>query len=235
MSMRALTVVPGCAGSAHLEEVDEPPPEDGEVLVKGLAVGICGTDAEIVPGDYGEPLPGDDRLVVGHESLGRVLEAPVGSGLEPGDLVAGIVRRPDPVPFAACAGPVGLMAAALGRQRGMEVRVLDRHIDGPNPGAGRRPRGHVLHRGGRRAGRRLRHGPRVHRRGASGARPDHLLGRGGVVCLTGVSSGGRRIPVDTGQLGRTLVLENDVVFGTVNANRRHWQAAAEALRQADLR
>jgi threonine dehydrogenase-like Zn-dependent dehydrogenase len=57
---------------------------------------------------------------------------------------------------------------------------------------------------------------------------------GGVVCLTGVSSGGRSIPVDPGQLNRTLVLENDVVFGTVNANRRHWEAAAAALGRADV-
>ena len=30
-----------------------------------------------------------------------------------------------------------------------------------------------------------------------------------------------------------MVLENDVVFGTVNANRRHYEAAADALAKAD--
>ena len=43
------------------------------------------------------------RLIIGHESLGRVEEAPAGCGVKPGDLVVGIVRRPDPVPCPACA------------------------------------------------------------------------------------------------------------------------------------
>ena len=51
----------------------------------------------------GVPSPGEDRLVLGHESLGEVLEAPEDTGLAPGDLVVGVVRRPDPVPCAACA------------------------------------------------------------------------------------------------------------------------------------
>src|SRR3989440_7764812 len=101
--MRALTVIPGQAGSARLEDVPEPPIEDGPVLVQTLAVGVCGTDLEIVEGKYGWPPPGRQRLVLGHESLGRVLEAPVGSGLASGDLVVGIVRRPDPVPCPNCA------------------------------------------------------------------------------------------------------------------------------------
>ncbi len=48
-----------------------------------------------------------------------------------------------------------------------------------------------------------------------------------------VSSGGRTIDFDAGALNRTLVLENNVVFGSVNANRRHWEGAAEALSKAD--
>jgi glucose 1-dehydrogenase len=55
----------------------------------------------------------------------------------------------------------------------------------------------------------------------------------GIVCLTGVSTGGRTVGVDFGAFNRELVLENKVVFGTVNANRRHYQAAADALAQAD--
>ena len=73
------------------------------MLVDGVALGICGTDAEIVRGDYGEAPAGAERLVLGHESLGRVAEAPDGSGFAPGDLVVGIVRRPDPVPCPSCA------------------------------------------------------------------------------------------------------------------------------------
>jgi threonine dehydrogenase-like Zn-dependent dehydrogenase len=55
----------------------------------------------------------------------------------------------------------------------------------------------------------------------------------GIVCLTGVSPAGRRLTIDAGALNRELVLENEVVFGTVNANRRHYQAAAAALANAD--
>ena len=58
-------------------------------------------------------------------------------------------------------------------------------------------------------------------------------GPDGIVCLTGVSSPGRTIAIDANALNRELVLENEVVFGTVNANRRHYQAAAAALAKAD--
>ena len=56
---------------------------------------------------------------------------------------------------------------------------------------------------------------------------------GSIVCLTGVSSGGRELGVDVGALNRSMVLENEVVFGSVNANRRHYAAAAESLAKAD--
>ena len=101
--MRAMTVVPGKAGSASVGKVEEPPEGDGSVLVEGLLTGICGTDLELVSGAFGSGRPGADKMVIGHESLGRVLEAPPGSGFNTGDLVAGIVRRPDPEPCPACA------------------------------------------------------------------------------------------------------------------------------------
>ena len=101
--MRALTIVPRQTGSARLDDVPEPPLEDGAVVVEVMAVGICGTDIEILEGKYGWAPPGHDRLILGHESLGRVVEAPSDSGLQPGDHVVGIVRRPDPVPCPNCA------------------------------------------------------------------------------------------------------------------------------------
>jgi threonine dehydrogenase-like Zn-dependent dehydrogenase len=55
----------------------------------------------------------------------------------------------------------------------------------------------------------------------------------GVLCLTGVSSQGRSLGIDAGELNRHMVLENDVVFGSVNANRSHYEAGAEALAKAD--
>ena len=51
--MRALTVAPGIANSARVEDVPEPPASDGSVLVRALVLGVCGTDREIVSGDYG--------------------------------------------------------------------------------------------------------------------------------------------------------------------------------------
>jgi threonine dehydrogenase-like Zn-dependent dehydrogenase len=100
--MRAVTVRPGNPGSARLEEVPEPGPELGSILVDALAVGVCGTDVEIVAGEYGWAPPGRERLILGHESLGTVAD-PGSSGFAVGDHVVGIVRRPDPVPCPNCA------------------------------------------------------------------------------------------------------------------------------------
>jgi glucose 1-dehydrogenase len=131
------------------------------------------------------------------------------------------------------AGPIGLLAALLGRQRGLEVHVLDVTATGVKP--------------------RLVHdlGATYHCKGvaAIGIAPDIVLectgvagvlvdvlpiaAPDGVVCLTGVSSGGHRLSLDVGLVNRDLVLHNAVVFGSVNANRAHYQAAADALARAD--
>jgi threonine dehydrogenase-like Zn-dependent dehydrogenase len=58
-------------------------------------------------------------------------------------------------------------------------------------------------------------------------------GPAGIVCLAGVSSGGHKLSVDVGGGNRDMVLENNAVFGSVNANRRHYELAAEALARAD--
>jgi threonine dehydrogenase-like Zn-dependent dehydrogenase len=63
---------------------------------------VCGTDVEIADGLYGWAPPGRERLILGHESLGRVID-PGRSGLAVGDHVVGIVRRPDPLPCPNCA------------------------------------------------------------------------------------------------------------------------------------
>ena len=312
--MRALSVLPGEKDSDRLDEIDEPDRAEGSVLVATVAVGVCGTDHEILSGAYGQAPAGEERLVLGHESVGRVLEAPVDSDLSEGDLVVGIVRRPDPVPCANCAvgewdmcrngrftehgikglhgfareryraepdalvavdgalgelgvlleptsvvakawehvqrigsrahfepatalvtgaGPVGLLAAMIGVQSGYDVHVLDQVTDGAKPQL-------------------------VHDLGATyhsepvedlDLRPDVVVectgvgpvvagvltctGPNGIICLTGVSSPGRTMPLDLGALNREWVLENDVVFGSVNANRRHYELAGEALAQAD--
>jgi glucose 1-dehydrogenase len=100
--MKAVTVVPGTAGPVRLEEVPEPDVSQGSVLVEALATGVCGTDAEIASGSYGWAPPGRDRLILGHESLGRVAD-PGPSGFAVGEHVVGIVRRPDPAPCPNCA------------------------------------------------------------------------------------------------------------------------------------
>lgn len=101
--MRALTASPEKPGSARLADVPEPPGEDGLLLADGLLLGICGTDREIAAGAFGTAPEGKSELIIGHESLGRVREAPGQNGFEPGDLVAGLVRHPDPEPCAQCA------------------------------------------------------------------------------------------------------------------------------------
>ncbi len=312
--MKAITVVPGKAGSASLDNLSEPAPAEGSVLVDTIAVGICGTDIEISSGQYGWSPPGHERLVLGHESIGRVAEAPASSGLAAGDLVVGIVRRPDPVPCYNCAvgewdfcrngqytehgiksldgfmreryrsepealvkvdsalgelavlleptsvvakaweqaehvgrratwkpetavitgaGPIGLLAALLGRQKGLAVHVFDQMTEGLKPDLVSA------------IGAEYHTGPIEQ----SVPDPDVIIectgvpalvfdaiehiGSGGVVCLTGVSPTGRELAIDAGLVNRSMVLANEGVVGSVNANRRHYEQAAEALSKAD--
>jgi len=313
--MRALTIVPESAGSLSVEDLPAPEPASGELLVDALAVGVCGTDREIASGEYGTAPPGDERLVLGHESLGRVRTAPPGSGFSDGDLVVGVVRRPDPVPCAACAhgefdmcrngrytergikglhgyaseqwtvhpdyavridpalgglgvlmeptsvvakaweqtlaigarayfepqrvlvtgaGPIGLLAALLGRQRGLDVHVLDRVTRGPKVDLVR-DLGGTYHHDLDAVFDEVEPDLVIE---ATGASPVVLKAVStttnyGIVCLTGVSSAGRRIEIDAGAVNRDIVLENATVFGTVNANLRHYRAASDALAKAD--
>ena len=81
----------------------EPPAGDGDILVRACAVGMCGTDREILAGKHADAPPGQTRLILGHEAVGRVLVAPDDGTLREGDWVVGIVRHPDPVPCGSCA------------------------------------------------------------------------------------------------------------------------------------
>ncbi len=315
--MRALTTVPRQPGSLAVSEVADPTPAAGELLVDAIAVGVCGTDHEIARGDYGWAPPGHERLVIGHESFGRVRTAPAGSGFAEGDLVAGVVRRPDPVPCGACAhgefdmcrnggytergikqldgyaseqwtvepdyavvldgrlgdvgvlmepttvvakaweqverigarawfepqrvlvtgaGPIGLLAALLGVQRGLDVHVLDLVRDGPKPRLVRELGATYHHDDVATVAADLKPDVVVEATGVPRVVFDALGGTAdyGITVLTGVSSSGRTLAVDGGELNRSLVLENDVVVGSVNANLRHYAQAAEALGRADL-
>ena len=59
-SMKAITVEPKKPGTARFEDIPEPDVSEGSVLVEAIAVGVCGTDAEIVEGKYGWAPPGQD-------------------------------------------------------------------------------------------------------------------------------------------------------------------------------
>ncbi len=97
--MKAVAVIPGKPNSIHLREVPKPVLNGASggrgVLVKVLRVGIDGTDKEINAAEYGAPPPGDDFLILGHESFGVVEAiAPEVTDLKPGDYVVASVRRP---------------------------------------------------------------------------------------------------------------------------------------------
>ncbi|HWS57347.1 MAG TPA: glucose 1-dehydrogenase [Actinotalea sp.] len=312
--MKAVTVQPLAAGSVRYEEVPEPDESTGSILVEAVAVGICGTDVEIASGAYGWAPPGRERLILGHESLGRVLDPGPVPGLAPGDLVVGIVRRPDPVPCANCAsgewdmcrnglytergikeldgfmsqrwriepgfytkldpalgilgvllepttvvtkaweqvgamrarafwepktalvtgaGPIGLLAALIGVKYGLDVHVLDRVSEGVKPDLVR-DLGATYHSG---AIADIGFEPDVviECTGVGQVIVDSLkqVAAGGVVCLTGVGSGGRTTGLPAADVAKSLVLRNNVIVGSVNANRRHFYRAAEVLAAAD--
>jgi threonine dehydrogenase-like Zn-dependent dehydrogenase len=311
--MQAVTVVPGTTASTRLETVPEPDAGLGSVIVEALAVGICGTDAEIAAGDYGWAPPGQERLILGHESLGRVID-PGPTGLAIGDHVVGIVRRPDPVPCPNCAvgewdmcsnglyvergikevhgfmserwriepeylvrvdptlgilgvllepttvvakawgqiltighrtfwdpqsvlivgaGPIGLLAALIGQQQGLDVHVLDRVTTGPKPGLVDQL-GATYHSG---PVADLGFSPDIVVE-CTGVAPlikqvAEIVSPGGIVCLTGVGAPSASGAGSVSALATDAVLKNLVLFGSVNANRRHYYRAAKALARSD--
>ena len=313
-TMQAITVEPGVADSLRLETFKVPRPERGSVLIRAVALGICGTDRDIIAAQYGAPPPGHQRLIIGHESLGRVADAPPDSGLSVGDLVIGVVRHPDHVPCMSCAsgewdmcrngrytehgieardgfgseyyrldtgfvvkvdgnlghlavltepasivakawehiehigrravwspkcvlvtgaGPVGLLAAMFAAQRSHEVHVLDHNTRGPKPDLVR-DLGATFH-GGALGKLRSDFDVVIEATGSVSVieqvfehtSPD------AITCLLGVSAHAKKSAVDLGKLNTEIVLGNRVVFGSVNANRRHYTSALAALEVAD--
>jgi glucose 1-dehydrogenase len=86
-----LVTTPGKAHTTEVAEIRDPSPAPGELLLRTVEVGVCGTDREISEGSFGVA-PGDaERLLLGHELLGVVEEG--GHGFERGDLVTATVRR----------------------------------------------------------------------------------------------------------------------------------------------
>lgn len=97
--MQAIAVTPA---EKKVAIIDQPAPRlsrPTDVKLRMIEVGVCGTDREICSFQYGTPPAGSTHLVIGHESLGEVVE--VGSGVsrvKVGDLVVPMVRRPCSVP-----------------------------------------------------------------------------------------------------------------------------------------
>src|SRR5882672_9044379 len=107
--MKAVAVFPA---SKQISIVDHEQPSlasPTQARLRMLEVGICGTDREICRFDYGIPPAGQGHLIIGHESLGEVVEVGGGvSRVKKGDLVVTMVRRP--CPHANC------IACRAGRQ-----------------------------------------------------------------------------------------------------------------------
>ncbi len=97
--MKAVAVFPGTREVRVIEHEAPRITEPDQVKLRILDIGICGTDKEICAFEYGTPPPGSDYLVIGHESLGEVIEVgPAVNRVNVGDLVVPTVRRPCPHP-----------------------------------------------------------------------------------------------------------------------------------------
>jgi threonine dehydrogenase-like Zn-dependent dehydrogenase len=97
--VKAIAIRPGVPGSVHLRDLPRPSigevPDGRGVRVSMIRAGLCGTDSDLAAGEYGVAPPGEDFLVLGHESLGRVTEVgSVVSDVPIGQLVVVTIRRP---------------------------------------------------------------------------------------------------------------------------------------------
>ena len=301
--MKALVVEPGRAGTARVEDVPAPAIAAGEVPVRVLEVGVCGTDREIVHGLFGVAPDAEDLLVLGHEALGVVERD--GHGFARGDLVSATVRRscgrcracgegsPDscltgdysergitrlhgyarelvgespeqlvPIPSSlgrlgvlaeptsACAralrhartiggrqpwelqralvigaGAIGTLVTFLLRLDGVEVVTTSlepsrplieesgaRYVSAANDDVGR-------------------FDLVVECAGNAQLMADALglVRRSGVVCVLGIDGREQTVGLDGRTIGVDAVLENRVLFGSVNARREDWLAGIDAL------
>ena len=131
------------------------------------------------------------------------------------------------------AGPIGLLAALMGTQRNLDVHVYDHNTAGPKPGLVR-DLGATYHSDVQSV-RRMAPDIVMECTGVPAVIRDCLgaTAASGIVCLTGVTEPHKMFDVYIGGLNRSMVLDNAAVFGTVNANRQHYEMAADALARAD--
>jgi threonine dehydrogenase-like Zn-dependent dehydrogenase len=300
--MRALVVEPGRAGTARVGDVPATAVAAGEVPVRVLEVGVCGTDREIVHGLFGIAPEGEDLLVLGHEALGVVERD--GHGFTRGDLVSATVRRSCHHCHACAEGSPDSCLTGDYSERGItRLHGYARELVGESPeqlvpiprSLGRLG---VLAEPASACARALRHARTIGGRqpwelqralvigaGAIGtlvtfllrlegidvvttslepAKPlieesgaeyvsglselgrfdlvvecagsaqlmaDSLglLRRSGVACLLGIDGREQTVGLDGRTIGVDAVLENRVLFGSVNAQRQDWVAGIDAL------
>lgn len=315
--MLALVAQPGVPHSTRVADVPDVLVEQGQVLIRPLEVGVCGTDREISEGRFGMPPEGEETLVLGHELLGVVERD--GDGFSRGDLVTATVRRScsrciachegspdscltgdysergitglhgfareivaeDPAqlivipqsvgrlgvlaePASICARGIRHARAIGGRQPWEPQRAL---VVGA--GAIGMLSTYLLRLGGLdvwTAGREPGSDPRAELVAACGARyvstideplsalreevggfdlvieatgnaqvmadAVSLLRRSGVACLLGIDPRKQSVELEGRVLGHDVVLENRVVFGSVNAHREDWLSAVTDLDRA---
>ncbi|MDX6397497.1 MAG: glucose 1-dehydrogenase [Gaiellaceae bacterium] len=315
--MLALVTRPGVAHSTRVAEVPDAGVREGEVPVRALEVGVCGTDREISEGLFGVPPAEDTTLVLGHEFLGVVERD--GHGFTRGDLVTATVRRscshchachegsPDSCltgdysergitrlhgfarelvaedpsqligiprslgrlgvlaePASICergirharaiggrqpwepqralvlgAGAIGMLSTYLLRLAGLEVWTVAR-----SPGTD--PRAELVSASGARYVSTTDQPLPALREEVGGfdlvieatgnaqvmADSVGMLRRSGVACLLGIDPRRQTVELDGRVLGVDAILENRVVFGSVNAHRVDWLSAVEALDRA---
>jgi len=311
--MKAIAITPGKAGSARLIQMPAPHPSASDVLVRTLSIGVCGTDAELAAGVIGRPPEGEDALVIGHESLGMVVEPGTrAKEVKRGDLVVAMVRRPDNCPACRAgdadlctkgeytergifgahgflaeyyadhesflvrippalsavaillepasvvvkalrhagriqqrmawepkralvlgAGTVGLLAAFLLRLRGLHVDVYSRE---PKTSA----RVALLKQTGAHYHTAIGSSFYDFICDATGSPQVLALGVGrmaynGIMALLGVCAEREPIPVPVGELNNRIVQHNQVIFGSVNANRCDFEQGVQDLQDIEHR
>lgn len=318
--MQALVTQPGVPHSTRVADVPAAPAGPGDVLLRVLEVGVCGTDREIAHGLFGVAPEGERELVLGHEALALVERD--GHGFARGELVTATVRRScehclacaegspdscltgdyrergitrlhgfarelvpeDPAqlvaipralgrlgvlaePTSVCArairhartiggrqpwrlrralvlgaGSVGALATFLLRLAELDVWVASLEPAGD-------PRAAVIEATGARyvstAGTTLDalldetggFDLVIEAAGDAQLQADclALLRRSGVACLLGIDGRDRRVTLDGRVLGVDAILQNRVVFGSVNAHHSDWLEGVAALDRARRR
>ncbi|MFC4242005.1 alcohol dehydrogenase catalytic domain-containing protein [Gryllotalpicola reticulitermitis] len=307
--MRALAITTdGEAVHPGVIELPEPRPSGTDLVVDGLLLGVCGTDRSLMTAGTDRFPDGGNRLVLGHESLGRVRHAPPGSRYSIGDLVVPVVRRPDPVPCAACAagdldlcengrfiergiraghgygaeqylldenfaipvgslgllgiliepasivakawerldplvrrpggralilgaGPIGLLAALLGRNRGYDVHIVDRVSHGPKVSQSR-ALGATYHRGSDELEGRF--DAVVECSGAFTSSVLDFMAPGAATCYIAHEHAPdtRAAALTAATLSESLMRGNRAVVGVTSSSRSHFDTAQRELEQA---